>query len=188
MKKLSYIGLLAMAMIFAANQTGYAQSARTNLSVPCPTSTTMPSSCQNPLTTTAGIVDTLKSQPSFSAFSTLLEVSGVDKMLNAQGPYTIFAPTDEAFTKLPKGTTENLVRPENRANLAKLIRYHIVNELVPCGKLACPLKIRTAEGSEFLATQREGKLFINDAEVLQGDISTQNGKIYTIDKVLMPGK
>lgn len=206
MKKLSYVVTLAAALVLAGNQMSYAQSQPCPVSkpcpapcpaeqkpcpapCPCPTETqNLPCPCKNPESSTLSIPDTLSAQPCFKTFSKLLQYAGYAKILRGQGPYTVFAPSDDAFCKLPKGTVESLMCPENKCKLEKILRYHIVNEAVPCASLTCPTKIKTSEGECLTITPANGQLTVNNAQVLKGDICTKSGKIYTIDTVLMPSK
>ncbi|GEM_PF-1210887 len=157
------------------------------VTAPCPCPANVPCPCQNPASSDHAISDALNSQPCFKTFSMLLQKADMSSILRGKGPYTVFAPTDEAFCKLPKGTVESLLCPENKCKLEKLLRYHIITEAVPCSELTCLKKVRTSEGQCITIEPKGGKLIINCcAEVLQGDICTKNGKIYTIDTVLMP--
>lgn len=192
MKKLSYIAALATTLILAGNMP--AQSGPCPVDRPCPakkpcpcmTEQSKPCPCQNAPASSLSISDTLNAQPCFKTFSRLLQQAGLAKVLRGKGPYTVFAPTDEAFCKLPAGMVERLMCPENKCELEKLLRYHIVTEAVPCSTLNCPSKIQTSEGECIVITPKAPKLYVNNSEILQGDICTKSGTIYTIDKVLMP--
>lgn len=200
MKKLSYLAALAAALVFSGSQTAYSAcpvgqpcpnaapaSAPMQTQVnPCPCDPAKPCPCQNAPSSSMSIADTLNAQACFKTFSRLMQQAGIAKILKGKGPYTVFAPTDAAFCKLPAGTVERLMCPENKCELEKLIRYHIVTENVPCSKLNCPTTVKTSEGRCLSIVPKCNKLYVNNAEIYQGDICTKNGIIYTIDNVLCP--
>ena len=108
--------------------------------------------------------------------------------LNGAGPFTVFAPTDAAFAKLPTGTVENLIKPENKATLAGILTYHVV----PGAWKAADLKegdsmVKTVNGKEFKITKKDGMVWLNDmAKVEIADVISKNGVTHVIDTVLMP--
>jgi uncharacterized surface protein with fasciclin (FAS1) repeats len=108
-------------------------------------------------------------------------------MLKEDGPYTVFAPTDEAFAKLPKGTVQNLLKPENKAKLGALLAYHVMEGKVMAADVKT-MKAPTANGADLDVKVKSGKVMINDAKVVKADVKASNGVIHVIDKVLMPPK
>ena len=143
------------------------------------------------LLTTAGsraddIVDTAVKAGSFNTLVAAVKAAGLVETLKSKGPFTVFAPTDEAFAKLPKGTVEDLLRPENKAKLASILTYHVVPANVKSGALGGKVQyVRTVQGYGVKVDGRNG-VRINGATVTKADIVTDNGVIHVVDKVLLP--
>jgi uncharacterized surface protein with fasciclin (FAS1) repeats len=130
------------------------------------------------------VVDIAVSAGSFNTLTAALKAAGLVPVLEGKGPFTVFAPTDEAFAALPKGTLENLLKPENKDKLVKILTYHVVSGTVMSTDLKAG-KVVTVEGSPV--TIRLGKLVtVNDARVVKADIKASNGVIHVIDKVILP--
>lgn len=106
--------------------------------------------------------------------------------LNGDGPFTVFAPTDEAFAKLPKGTVENLLKPENRKALVSILTYHVVPGKVTAKKAVTAGTAKTLQGGTVTIDIVDGRLTVNKAVVLKTDVPADNGVIHVIDRVLMP--
>lgn len=144
------------------------------------------SPAMNSTTTRRNVVDVAASSDSFKTLTAALKAAGLDKTLAAGGPYTIFAPTDEAFAALPKGALEQLLKPENRDLLVKLLTYHVV----PGDNASTTLKTgetKTLEGASVnVNVSSSGAVMVNDAKVVQPDVQASNGVIHVIDKVIMP--
>jgi|AntRauTorcE11898_2_1112593.scaffolds.fasta_scaffold05079_1 uncharacterized surface protein with fasciclin (FAS1) repeats len=123
-----------------------------------------------------------------SNLSTLVEAvkaAGMEGALNAKGPITVFAPTNEAFAALPEGTLEDLMKPENKDKLKKILSNHIVSGAVMSGDLKDGQMVETMEGSKAEVTMEQGTM-INDAKVVKANIEASNGVVHVIDKVLIP--
>ena len=131
------------------------------------------------------IVATAKSTGTFKTLVAALDAAGKTSMLQEKGPYTVFAPTDEAFAALPKGTVENLLKPENKAKLGALLAYHVMSGQVMAADVKT-MKAPTANGADLDVKVANGKVMINDANVVKADVKASNGVIHVIDKVLMP--
>lgn len=132
------------------------------------------------------IVDTAKQAGSFNTLVAAVEAAGLVDALKGDGPLTVFAPTDEAFAKLPKGTVESLLKPENKDKLVDILTYHVVSGEVPF-KAAVGLDSATALNTKDIAVQvRDGRLVLNESRVIKNDIKTSNGIIHVIDTVLLP--
>ena len=120
-----------------------------------------------------------------------VKAAGLVETLEGKGPFTVFAPTNAAFGKLPAGTVDNLVKPENKATLTKILTYHVVPGRLDASDLTDGKKLKTAEGEELTVKHADGKIWIIDAK---GDRSTvsisnvhqSNGVIHVVDTVLMP--
>ena len=134
---------------------------------------------------TKDIVDTAAEAGSFSTLLAAAEAAGLVETLKGEGPLTVFAPTDEAFAKLPEGTVETLLLPENKEKLTQILTYHVVAGAVQSGDLSDGMTAPTVEGSEITVSLGEG-VKINEATVVQPDVMASNGVIHVIDSVLMP--
>ncbi|MBD0312232.1 MAG: fasciclin domain-containing protein [Microcoleus sp. T3-bin5] len=123
----------------------------------------------------------------FETLTAALGAAGLVTTLQGKGPFTVFAPTDAAFAALPKGTVENLLKPENKAQLTKILTYHVV----PGSVLSTSLKsgdVKSVEGMSLKVGVNAGKVTVSGANVVKADIKASNGVIHVIDKVLMPPK
>ncbi|WP_245435695.1 fasciclin domain-containing protein [Microvirga calopogonii] len=137
--------------------------------------------------TAADIVETAVTNGNFKTLAAALQAAGLVDTLKGQGPYTVFAPTDDAFKKLPAGTVENLLKPENKAQLQKILTYHVVAGNVKSGDLkGKTTSAQTVEGTAVQIDASGNSVKVNDATVTQADISTSNGVIHVIDSVIMP--
>jgi uncharacterized surface protein with fasciclin (FAS1) repeats len=135
----------------------------------------------------ADLVETAVSNGSFKTLTAALQAAGLVETLKGKGPYTVFAPTDEAFKKLPAGTVENLLKPENKAQLAKVLTYHVVAGNVMSGDLkGKTTNAKTVEGSAVRIDASGNAVKVNDAVVTQADVNASNGVIHVIDTVVMP--
>lgn len=135
---------------------------------------------------TTDIVDTAIAAGTFTTLVTAVRAAGLVDTLKGVGPFTVFAPTDEAFAKLPKGTVEDLLKPENKAKLAKILTYHVTAGKVMAADIAGKqTDVKSVEGSTFAVDATKG-VKINDAAVTKADIVTSNGVIHVIDTVIMP--
>ncbi|MBC7905251.1 MAG: fasciclin domain-containing protein [Rhodospirillaceae bacterium] len=136
----------------------------------------------------ADIVDTASSAGSFNTLVTAIKAAGLVDTLKGPGPFTVFAPTDDAFAKLPAGTLDNLLKPENKKQLTSILTYHVVPGKVMSKDLAGKkMMAKTAEGSEVKIDGTSG-VKVDNATVTKADIDASNGVIHVIDTVLMPKK
>jgi uncharacterized surface protein with fasciclin (FAS1) repeats len=134
----------------------------------------------------ADIVDTAASAGSFNTLVTAVKAAGLVDTLKGPGPYTVFAPTDAAFAKLPAGTVESLLKPENRDKLVAILTYHVLPGKVMSGDIAGKtMEVKTVEGQMVDIDARDG-VKVDNAHVTQADISASNGVIHVIDTVIMP--
>ncbi len=121
---------------------------------------------------------------------TAVKAAGLVDTLKGKGPFTVFAPTNEAFAKLPKGTVENLLKPENKDKLVKILTFHVVPGNNDAKAVMAMSSAKTVEGGELKITTKDGKVMVgNDkatATVIKPDIKCSNGTIHWIDTVLMP--
>ena len=132
------------------------------------------------------IVDTAVAAGSFKTLAAALQAAGLVDTLKGAGPFTVFAPTDEAFAKLPAGTVENLLKPENKAKLQAILKYHVVSGKVPASKVVTMTSAPTVEGSALRISAKNGAVSVNEAKVIKTDVEASNGIIHVIDAVLLP--
>ncbi|MCB1428947.1 MAG: fasciclin domain-containing protein [Nitratireductor sp.] len=133
----------------------------------------------------ADVVDTAVAAGSFKTLVAAVQAAGLVDTLKGEGPFTVFAPTDEAFAALPAGTVESLLKPENKDQLVKILTYHVVAGKVMSTDLQDDMMAKTVEGSEVKIDLDNGPM-VNDAKVVTADIAADNGVIHVIDKVIMP--
>mgnify|MGYP002629078889 CR=1 FL=1 len=132
------------------------------------------------------IVGTAVSAGSFKTLTAALEAAGLVETLKGNGPFTVFAPTDEAFAKLPDGTVKSLLKPENKQQLTSILTYHVVAGNVKAADVIKLSSAKTLNGQSVTIKVVEGKVLINGATVVKADIAATNGTIHVIDTVLMP--
>lgn len=136
--------------------------------------------------TKADIVDTAISAGSFNTLVAAVQAAGLEQTLRSDGPYTVFAPTDEAFSNLPDGTVDNLLKPENKEMLVSILTYHVLSGRVLSAEIAGKeLEVATVQGSKVSIDATNG-VKVDSANVIQADIETSNGVIHVIDAVIMP--
>lgn len=135
----------------------------------------------------ANIVETAVAAGQFKTLAAALEAAGLVDALTAEGPFTVFAPTDEAFAKLPAGTVESLLKPENKEKLKAILLYHVVSGNVTARQVMKlnGRTVKTLEGGSVKVRTRHG-VRVDGARVTKTDIHTSNGVIHVIDTVLMP--
>ena len=134
------------------------------------------------------IVDTAVAAEKFKTLVAAVKAAGLVDTLKGEGPFTVLAPTDEAFAKLPEGTVESLLKPENKEKLVAILKYHVI----PAKAMAADVvkldgkSVKTAEGKSAKIEVKDGTVMINDAKVVKTDIECSNGVIHVIDTVLLP--
>lgn len=134
----------------------------------------------------ADIVDTAINAGDFTTLVAAVQAAGLVDALKAEGPLTVFAPTDEAFAALPEGTVESLLLPENKDQLVAILTYHVVEGAVESSVAVTLTEAKTLNGQKFQVRYADETLMIDDATVVKADIKTANGVIHVIDKVLIP--
>jgi uncharacterized surface protein with fasciclin (FAS1) repeats len=132
------------------------------------------------------IVDTAVAAGSFNTLVAAVKAAGLVETLKGEGPFTVFAPTDEAFAKLPEGTLEELLKPENKAKLQAILTYHVVSGRVLASDVVGLESAKTVQGQALSIEVADGKVKIDDATVVSTDIMTSNGVIHVIDTVVLP--
>lgn len=134
----------------------------------------------------ADIVDTAVAAGNFNTLAAALKAADLVGTLKGPGPFTVFAPTDEAFAKLPAGTVDNLLKPENKAQLVKILTYHVVSGKVMAADVMKMKSAKTVEGAPVKIKTMGGNVMVNNAKVIKADIACDNGVIHVIDTVIMP--
>ena len=158
------LSLIAIVMVFTANARVAAHSVESN-----------------------DIVETAVAAGQFKTLAAALEAAGLIEALKGNGPFTVFAPTDEAFAKLPAGTVETLLKPENKEKLKAVLLYHVVPGNVTADQVTKlnGQSVKTLQGSSIKVKTAHG-VRVDNANVIQTDIKASNGVIHVIDTVLMP--
>lgn len=132
----------------------------------------------------ADIIETAKAAGSFNTLATAIEAAGLTETLKGEGPFTVFAPTDEAFAKLPKGTVESLL--QDKEKLATILKYHVVAGEVSSAQAMKITEANTVAEKPLKISKSGKKLMVGKATVIQADIAASNGVIHVIDEVLLP--
>lgn len=132
------------------------------------------------------IVDTAVAAGSFKTLAAALQAAGLVDTLKGKGPFTVFAPTDDAFSKLPTGTVDSLLKPENKEKLKSILLYHVVPGRVTAAQVVKLTSAKTANGQQVKIVVDGGTVMINDAKVVKADVFASNGVIHVIDTVLLP--
>jgi len=132
------------------------------------------------------VVDTAVANGSFKTLAAALEAAGLVETLKGAGPFTVFAPTDAAFAKLPAGTVENLLKPENKDQLRRVLTYHVVSGKVGSADVTKMRSAKAVSGDTISVAVKDGKVMINNATVVTADVGASNGVIHVIDTVILP--
>ena len=132
------------------------------------------------------LVDTAVSAGSFKTLVAAVQAADLVEALKGEGPLTVFAPTDEAFAKLPAGTVENLLKPENKDKLVAVLTYHVVPGRVTAGEVVNLSSAKTINGKSLTISARAGNVMIDNARVTATDIIATNGVIHVINTVVLP--
>ncbi|MEA5505473.1 fasciclin domain-containing protein [Halotia wernerae UHCC 0503] len=158
---------------------------------PTPITTTSPIT-ETPTGTTANrnlaeLAQSAASQGQFQTLTKAVQAAGLNEQLVTPGPYTVFAPTDAAFAALPAGTLDNLLKPENKQQLVRLLAYHVIPGQITSSQIT-PGQVKTVEGTPVtISVEDAGKtITVNGARVTQADIPASNGIVHIVDKVILP--
>jgi len=132
------------------------------------------------------IVDTAVSAGSFNTLVAAVQAADLADTLKGEGPFTVFAPTDDAFAKLPAGTLEDLLKPENKDKLAAILTYHVVSGKVMAKDVMTMKEAKTVNGESVMISMDANTVMVDNAKVVQADIECSNGVIHVIDTVILP--
>jgi uncharacterized surface protein with fasciclin (FAS1) repeats len=185
-KFLSMFGIVAITavMLTACNGEGEKKAEET-VTPPAKEETATPTP---PVEAPKDVVDIAMGSADHSTLVAAVKAAGLAETLKGAGPFTIFAPTNAAFSALPAGTVDGLLKPEKKADLTKILTYHVVAGAVKAADLKDGQKVKTLQGGELTVSIKDGKVKINGANVTAADLSGSNGVIHVIDGVLMPKK
>ncbi len=142
--------------------------------------------CENKETNKSDIVDLAVSSENLSTLVAAVKAGGLVETLKGDGPFTVFAPTDEAFAALPEGTLDDLLKPENKDKLVAILTYHVVPGKVKSTDLKDGMMAQTVEGNKVKVKIAGNKVNINEANVAMADIMATNGVVHVIDRVILP--
>lgn len=169
----------------------------TEETIPLPTEETMPDSPDLPVedgemsepaaeAELGNLVEQATSSEQFQTLTKAIEAAGIEEILAQEGPYTVFAPTDEAFAELPPETLEQLLLPENREVLGQLLSYHVVPGAITSSEIQSGDVETLAGAPVFIEVSEEGMVTVNNATVTQADIPASNGVIHAVDRIVLP--
>jgi len=136
--------------------------------------------------TASNIVETATAAGSFTTLVAAVKAAGLAETLSGPGPFTVFAPTDDAFAKLPAGTVEGLLKPENKDKLVAILTYHVVPGVLMAKDVVGGSKLMTVQGQELSLSIDGSNVMVDDAKISKTDIAASNGVIHVIDNVVMP--
>ncbi|AEA43937.1 fasciclin domain-containing protein [Fluviicola taffensis] len=134
------------------------------------------------------IVDNAAGSADHTTLVAAVKAAGLVETLKGEGPFTVFAPTNEAFNKLPKGTVESLLKAENKGKLTSVLTYHVVAGSLKAGDLKAGQTLKTVQGENLMVTEKDGKWYVNGAQITIADVVSSNGVTHVIDAVVLPKK
>jgi uncharacterized surface protein with fasciclin (FAS1) repeats len=167
------------------NRARTAQPDQSAPTAPAPEAAPADSAPTESAATNETIVAVAASNDSFKTLTAALEAAGLTETLSGEGPFTVFAPTDAAFAALPAGTVEELLKPENKDQLIKVLTYHVVPGEATSSSLSSG-EVKTVEGSPISVEVSDQGVMVNKAKVVQPDVQASNGVIHVIDQVILP--
>jgi uncharacterized surface protein with fasciclin (FAS1) repeats len=134
------------------------------------------------------IVDNAAGSADHTTLVAAVKAAGLVETLKGEGSFTVFAPTNEAFNKLPKGTVESLLKPENKGKLTSVLTYHVVAGALKAEDLKAGQTLKTVQGENLMVTENDGKWYVNGAQITIADVVSSNGVTHVIDAVVLPKK
>jgi len=180
--KLGSIIALALAATFTTGNFALAEKCKGSKNL-----TTVSTTVEKKAAPEADIVDTAVGAGDFTTLVAAVKSAGLVETLKGKGPFTVFAPTDAAFKKLPEGTVETLLKKENKDKLVAILTYHVVSGKVMAADVVKLSEAKTVQGSDVKIEVKDGKVFLNGTtQVVMTDIKCKNGVIHVIDSVILP--
>ena len=177
--KLSLAMLSMIVMVACGEAPAEAEEVATETVVEAPSAPAAPAA-------PATVVDIAVGSADHSTLVAAVTAAGLGETLSGAGPFTVFAPTNAAFSALPAGTLDNLLKPENKQKLASILTYHVVAGKVMSSDLTDGMKAKTVNGKEITINVKEGKVTVNGANVTTADLGAGNGVVHVIDAVILP--
>jgi len=181
-KKMKRFSMFAVLLVIAS----LALAACAPAATPAPTATPMPEPTVTPEPMLSDIVDTAVADGRFTTLVAAVQAAELVDTLKGEGPFTVFAPTDDAFAALPEGTLDSLLLPENKQALTDILLYHVVSGEVMAADVTALTSATTVLGKDVTVKVDMGNVYINEAQVVITDIATSNGVIHVINAVLLP--
>ena len=193
MKRIATNALFVAVLVMAASCSNDSSTTETKDSTTTSTTGTSAATADAganaaPATASKNVVETAIASPDHSTLVAAVQAAGLAETLSGTGPFTVFAPTNAAFNKLPKGTVDGLLKPEMKADLTKVLTYHVVPGSLMAADLKDGQKLKTVQGNELTVSIKDGKVMIDGANVSAADLTASNGVIHVIDAVVMPKK
>ena len=179
MKKIKFLSL-ALAATFAFSFIALSANAQ------CSSKSSTYKSTKTSYNHDQTIVDLAVGNHDLSTLVAAVKAAGLVDVLAGKGPYTVFAPTNEAFAALPAGTVESLLKPENKDQLTAILTYHVVPGRIESTDLSNGQKVASVEGSKIDIQTTKSSVLINNAQVKKADIRANNGVVHVIDRVILP--
>ncbi|UCC68703.1 MAG: fasciclin domain-containing protein [Armatimonadota bacterium] len=176
------VGAALLLLVLALGGCGEEQSTE----VPEPYTSAEPGESPAAVDAPKDIVDTAVAAGSFETLVAALQAAGLVEILKGEGPFTVFAPTDDAFSKLPEGTLEDLLKPENKEKLTSILTYHVVPGKVMAADVIGLESATTVNGQDVAIRSEGDTVMLDGARVVQTDIECSNGVIHVIDSVITP--
>jgi len=183
-KKMKRFTMFAMLLVVASLVMAACAPAATPTPAPAPTAMPEPTATPEPMV--KDIVDTAVADGRFTTLAAALGAAELVDTLKGAGPFTVFAPTDDAFAALPAGTVDELLKPENKQKLTDILLYHVVSGKVMAADVTALTSATTVLGKDVAVKVDMGNVYINESKVIITDIETSNGVIHVIDAVLLP--
>ncbi|MGV0025971.1 fasciclin domain-containing protein [Phormidesmis priestleyi] len=181
------IALLIPIVASCASETAQAPTVNPTATSPAQTTPTIsPTTSASPTNQTSGsIVDVASANPSLKMMTAAIQAAGLTSTLQGKGPFTVFAPTDQAFAAVPAATRQRVLLPENRAILTRILTYHVVPGEITSSQLKSG-DVKTVEGKTIDIQVSSENVTVNDAKVTQPDIRANNGVIHVVDRIIIP--
>ena len=183
----STVLLISAITISSCNNSGEKKPAEDTTTTTTTTTVTTQETTP-PVEVAKDIVDIAAGSADHSTLVAAVKAAGLVETLKGAGPFTVFAPTNAAFNALPAGTVDNLLKPENKADLTNVLTYHVVAGTLKAADLTNGQKLKTVQGTDLTVSIKDGKVMINGANVTAADLMASNGVTHVIDAVVLPKK
>lgn len=179
---------MMMTASFAVMLTACGGGEKTEATTTDSAATETAAAVDTPAPAPATVVDIAVGSADHTTLVAAVKAAELVETLSGAGPFTVFAPTNAAFSALPAGTVDNLLKPEKKADLTAVLTYHVVPGALKAADLTDGQKLKTVNGAELTVTVKDGKVMIDGANVTAADLTAGNGVVHVIDAVVMPKK